>query len=398
MKKLAIFGCIAAALLSFAGCEETGTDYEGINYIYLSSEGDKIFESDQTPLTIEAMLTTTLDEDLTLTFVVKGTEGVVELQNNPVTIKAGEKTAKFEVVPLNAGKLAEAANFTVALDATAVLPSNVELKNEFAFVVNPAPITGDFTDAQIAMLTAYRTATGIDLSKYIGTVDVNTVITGLDIETGEPFEVSQSGKTVIALSDASTAEKPVLKMVSNAMGIEKHVYDIFKALTIENYYWFPDDYEPVEGEENPFAIYETLCNTISWSGTSNEIFEISLDGISFNADKTVDFVTEVYHPYVEDDLAVVPFTYSFTAYDREKAAIEAGDLEDQSYMLCTANPEYYFNWSGILEDEWEAESGIFVLPSAALTEAGLVFTFCFDFDSSYAWDYTRVVATYTPNN
>ena len=63
MKKISIFGCIAAALLSLAGCEQAGNNgYEGTNYIYLSSEADKttILESDTTPLKMEVMLSTSL--------------------------------------------------------------------------------------------------------------------------------------------------------------------------------------------------------------------------------------------------------------------------------------------------------------------------------------------------
>ena len=37
MKKILFFSCMAAALLSFAGCEEPGNDFEGTNYIYLEA-------------------------------------------------------------------------------------------------------------------------------------------------------------------------------------------------------------------------------------------------------------------------------------------------------------------------------------------------------------------------
>ena len=98
-------------------------------------------------------------------------------------------------------------------------------------------------------------------------------------------------------------------------------------------------------------------------------------------------------------MSVVPFAFEFSAYEREKAAIEAGELEDNSFSgLCTANPEFRFNYTGILEDEWEGENNLYVEPSAVITEDGkLVFKFCFDY-SDYAVDYTKVVATYTPNN
>ena len=402
MKRFSILGCIAAALLSFAGCEEAGKDgYEGTNYIYLSSEADKttIMESDTTPLAIEVMLSTSLSSDLTLTFAVNGPTGVVELQNNPVTIKAGEKVASFQVVSLNAGKLTEAANFTLMLDAATVLPESVALKNPFIFVVNPAPAESDLTAEQLAIIAAYKEATGIDLAKYIGVVNVSAEITGLEFDSEEEFSKTVSGKTVITLSETSTAEAPVLKMISNPMGVQDHMYALLRKMSVENYtYWFPEDFVPEEGVENPFAMYETLCNTISWNAESDEVFSMSLDNITFNADKEIEFVHEYYHPYYEDNVFVVPFAYEFTAYDREKAAIENGTLEDNSFYLCTANPEFYFNYTDILEDGWEGEYGIYVEPKAEITEDGkLVFTFCFDY-SDYAYDYTRVVATYTPNN
>ena len=51
MKKILFFSCIAAALLSFVGCEETGNDYDGTNYIYLSAKDGKttLFEADSAP-------------------------------------------------------------------------------------------------------------------------------------------------------------------------------------------------------------------------------------------------------------------------------------------------------------------------------------------------------------
>lgn len=402
MKRFSILGCIAAALLSFAGCEEAGKDgYEGTNYIYLSSEADKttIMESDTTPLAIEVMLSTSLASDLTLTFAVNGPTGVVELQNNPVTIKAGEKVASFQIVSLNAGKLTEAANFTLMLDAATVLPESVALKNPFTFVVNPAPAESDLTAEQLAIIAAYKEATGIDLAKYIGVVNVSAEITGLLFDSEEEFTKTVSGNTVITLSETSTAEAPVLKMLSNPMGVQDHMYALLRKMSVENYaYWFPEDFVPEEGAENPFAMYETLCNTISWNAESDEVFSMSLDNITFNADKEIEFVHEYYHPYYEDNVFVVPFAYEFTAYDREKAAIENGTLEDNSFYLCTANPEFYFNYTDILEDGWEGEYGIYVKPKAEITEDGkLVFAFCFDY-SDYAYDYTRVVATYTPNN
>ena len=64
MKKILFFSCIAAALLSFAGCEETGNGYEGTNYIYLESEGGKttLLGTDDDPIIVNVKLTKALSE------------------------------------------------------------------------------------------------------------------------------------------------------------------------------------------------------------------------------------------------------------------------------------------------------------------------------------------------
>ena len=56
------------------------------------------------------------------------------------------------------------------------------------------------------------------------------------------------------------------------------------------------------------------------------------------------------------------------------------------------------NYSGIRIDEWEMEGeGYFVEASAVISAEKLEFVFCYDY-MDYAADYTRVKATYTPNN
>ena len=125
---------------------------------------------------------------------------------------------------------------------------------------------------------------------------------------------------------------------------------------------------------------------------------MSLDGIALDQQKNISFLGEfIPDPdYPEDVYVHVPFTYSFTAYDRELAAIKAGQLvhdEDWAYDA-TANPAAHLNNDDVTEDAYEG--GNWIEASASISNESLVFTFCFygtDLDS----DYTRVVATYTPN-
>ena len=386
MKKILFFGCIAAALLSFVGCEETGNDYDGTNYIYLSAKDGKttLFEADSAPLTVEVMLTKALEEDLALTFALQGTEGVVELAGNPVTIKAGEKTASLDIVSLNENILEAAANYTLSLDASTVLPEGVALKDAFTFVVTPVAVEA-LTDAQKAIVEAYKTATDIDLSKYLGVVNVSTVITGTDPDTYEPLAPQTvTGKTIITLSESSTADVPVLKMVANPMGIQDHMYQILRSVTVDaDDYWYG---------EYALECYASFMNAINWSKTSTEVFAMSLDGIKLNSDKSIEYLGDGKDQY-DGDITVVPFDYSFSAYDRELSVNIEKD--DEWASDATANPYYHLNCDDITEDLYEG--GNWVEASAEISNESLVFTFC-----TYACyldgDYTRVVATYTPNN
>lgn len=389
MKKILFFSCIAAALLSFVGCEETGNDYDGTNYIYLSAKDGKttLFEADSAPLTVEVMLTKTLEEDLSLTFALQGTEGVVELDGNPVTIKAGEKTASLDIVSQNKNILDAAANYTLSLDASTVLPEGVALKDAFTFVVTPVAVEA-LTEAQMAIIEAYKTATGIDLAKYLGVVNVSTVITGTDPDTYEPLAPQTvTGKTIITLSESATDEKPALKMITNPMGIQDYMYRILRSVTIEDSeYWC--DAESYPDNAN-------LMKTIGWNAESAEVFSMSLDNIRCNADNSVTFVGVVLDQY-EEEITIVPFDYSFTAYEREKAAIADGSFTKDEYSYdATANPYYHLNNSDISEDGYEG--GNWIEASAEISNENLVFTFCF-YGCYLDGDYTRVVATYTPNN
>ena len=395
MKRILVFGCMLAAMAGFTACTDDNTGnggYEGINYIYLSTQEGKttLYETDSDPLVVEVMLTAALDEDLVLDFSLAGAEGVVSLEGTPVTIKAGDKTASFNVVSNNANMLEVASNYTVGLAEDVVLPENVELKETLSFVVSPMTSEA-LTDAQKAVLEAYKASTGIDLSKYIGVVNVSTVITGTDPETYEPLDPrTVNGKSLITVSESATAEVPVLKMLTNAMGIEDHMYQILRSVTVDaDDYWYG---------EYTLPCYETLMETLGWNKTSEEVFTMSLDGITFAADKSVAFLGAGLSQY-EDEITIVPFDYSFTAYEREIAALADGSLDPSSdpdwAYDATANPYYHLNCDDITEDLYEG--GNWIEASASVSETALTFTFCV-YGCYLDGDYTRIVATYTPNN
>ena len=78
MKKFLTWCCVAAAMSAgMTSCEEPETGYEGTNYIYLESASSSMY--DNASLEISVVLTTALDQDLTLTLKTDDTEGIITL-------------------------------------------------------------------------------------------------------------------------------------------------------------------------------------------------------------------------------------------------------------------------------------------------------------------------------
>lgn len=388
MKKISILGCIAAALLSLAGCEQAGSGgYDGINYIYLESDKTSMFEIDNEPIVVEVMLTKSLDKDVELTFALSDDSGIVRMEDNPVRIPAGKKTGYLKIYP-GSGSLAESTNYTVALDPSAPLSSGLTLKEPFTFTlvpVNVEPLTAE----QNAIIASYKAATGIDLAQFMGIVNVSVEYTAFDFTKEELLQpVTFTGKTLITLSDNATAAAPVIRMAANPMGIQDKMYSLLRALTVEyTNYWCVEEFFP----DNV-----NLMNTIGWNADSKETFSMSLDGITFDAEGKIGFVGTGADQY-GDDIVIVPFSYEFSAYTRELAAIADGTFvkKDEYSFDCTANPAYHLNNSDISVDAYEEEN--YTEASAVIDAKGnLVFTFCMA--TAMDSDYTKVIATYTPNN
>ena len=88
--------------------------------------------------------------------------------------------------------------------------------------------------------------------------------------------------------------------------------------------------------------------------------------------------------------------YDFSAYNRERLIVTDESIgRDENTMDATANPSYHLNHNNISEDEWEG--GNWIEASASISSDAMTFTFCL-YMSNNDYDYTRVVATYTPNN
>ena len=403
MKRILMISCIAAAMFAgLSSCEEPETGYEGINYIYLESDARYLYDMEGETLDVTVRLTTALEQDLTLTFKTDDTENLITLEGNPVTITAGATTATFTIVP---GALSvESKSYKVSLDQEAtVLPENVQWAEDFTFTVNSS-VTAPLTDEQQAIIDAYKESTGIDLSKYIGLVKVSTVYTASNPDSEIPNEpVTLTGITAITLSEKSTSDQPVLKMTANPMGLQDVLYEKLKDLTVENPLWT---------DPNAYQSFSQLMTAINWNSNSQETFSMSLDDIRLGEGGTVSFVADnsYYDEDYEEDIEmfIVPFEFEFSAYDRELVALENGQIgtavDEYWDESATANPAYHLNCDNIKTDEYEPGynestdeyySINWVESTASISAEKLEFTFCLYNYNDY--DYSKVVATYTPN-
>ena len=378
--------CALAAMLVALGCNKTQDPaYEGTNYIYLSSNAQSMYEGQSAPLVIDVTMTASLKSDLALDFEIEGTEGVLELDGTPLTIKAGEKSAQFSIVSKRAGLLTDAETFKVKLAPDCVLPEGVAFKGAFSFTVTIEETSPLTEEEQKAVIDAYKTATGIDLSKYLGLVSVAVKLTSLDEGTSEPVEKVIKGSTNIILSKDSNTTRPVLKMTSNAMGIQDVLYNALRASTVASEYWIDKEYYPKHIE---------LMELTGWNADVDASFKVSLDNIRLNNDKIIEFIGKGADQY-DEEITIVPFAYDFAPYAKELAAIENGTFDKEEDYDATINPLYWLNCYDITTNE-EFESDLWLLPSGVISDEKLEFTFCY---SNYIdSDFNQVIVTYSPIN
>lgn len=388
MKKISlIISAALAAIVSLVSCDnKENTGYEGTNYIYLSTEGaSTLYLGTEDVLKVDVMLTKTLTEDVELTFASEGLDKFGKLEGNPLTIRAGEKKGAVTIKLLEGKTIEKNTQFSLGLDATAPVPENVKLKAPFTFNIAPLSVR-PLTKEQEELLATFAQKSGVDLTKYIGVVNVSTKINGFSGE--EPIEKTITGTTQIGLSKDSCADSIKLDMLANAMGLEAYMYEYLKSLTINNNaYWFPEEYAS--------PCYKVLVDAIKWTNESEEVFIMKLPNINIDQHAAVRFLEDSIDEY-EDVITKVPFTYSFTAYEREVAALPSIDIENVEGGWgydCTVNPAYHLNSSNIAVDDYEA--GNWIESTAVISNEKLEFSFCLLAGANDS-DYTRVVATYTP--
>lgn len=393
---------LAIAVVSLASCSESADSNEQMtNYVTLSVEGESAMtEDNEDGLVVNVSMAYCLDHDVSVQLALTGDEkGAVKLDKNTVTLPAGKKTASVKVVSNRANVLLtqEVVNVVVASCPDANMKA-LDAKG-VVLTIKPNAMIPELTAEQLALIKGYKDNLGIDLTKVLGIVDVTTTVTygndDKDAENNGNDTRVFNGKSVITLSDKATTDKPVLKMISNPMGMESYMYDRLLRCTTEE----PDGYFDAD------PINTALLSVVNYN-KSTESFSAVLDNITLNTDGTLNFTA------VEDDKTIVPFEYNYSVWTRINEMANAGNtvninegstyveysIKDLLEQYSTFCPAKYLGNTDISIDAYGATPSNFVLPSAKydFNNNTMNFEFAWDYGSgSYLNDYVRIKANYT---
>ena len=402
MKLCKILLALAIAVVSLASCSESADSNEQMtNYVTLSVEGESAMtEDNEDGLVVNVSMAYSLDHDVSVQLALTGDEkGAVKLDKNTVTLPAGKKTASVKVVSNKANVLLtqEVVNVVVASCPDANMKA-LDAKG-VVLTIKPNAAVPELTAEQLALIKGYKDNLGIDLTKVLGIVDVTTTVTyGNDDKDAENKGNDTrvfNGKSVITLSDKATTDKPVLKMISNPMGMESYMYDRLLRCTTEE----PDGYFDAD------PINTALLSVVNYN-KSTESFSAVLDNITLNTDGTLNFTA------VEDDKTIVPFEYNYSVWTRINEMANAGNtvnvnegstyveysIKDLLEQYSTFCPAKYLGNTDISIDAYGATPSNFVSPSASydFNNNAMSFEFSWDYgNGSYLYDYVRIKANYT---
>lgn len=407
MKKFKfILMCMLAMLTGFSACSSSD-DNDGkqmTNYVSISAAGNNIInEDDDEEVKFNILIGNTLTADATINLSLEGNDdNVATLTPSTIALKAGAKTASFTVKSNKKSLLKSDRVLTVKATF-----SDANMKTDgkaVTLTIKPDSDIPVLTAEQQKLIEGYKQNLNIDLTKILGKVKVATKVTfndddKIDINDNKDTR-SFSGVTIITLSEKATADKPVLKMVSNAMGMAAFNYEMLRKRTVE---------DAENWTQTPYG--KAVMENINYDN-KKETFTMTLDGIEVNADMSLKFTGSKVTVY-DEEITTVPFDYTFSAWDRLKAMADAnksfvvddGDTRTEVSVKDiidgggSLNPYSFFDNTDVVADGEETEyNTIYVAPTGKIDFTTGKMTFAFPWYLENTYGCQRVEATYTFGN
>lgn len=408
MKKFKfILMCMLAMLTGFSACSSSD-DNDGkqmTNYVSISAAGNNIInEDDDEEVKFNILIGNTLTADATINLSLEGNDdNVATLTPSTIALKAGAKTASFTVKSNKKSLLKSDRVLTVKATF-----SDANMKTDgkaVTLTIKPDSDIPVLTAEQQKLIEGYKQNLNIDLTKILGKVKVDTKVTfndddKIDINDNKDTR-SFSGVTIITLSEKATADKPVLKMVSNAMGMAAFNYEMLRKRTVE---------DAENWTQMPYGM--VVMENINYD-YNKETFTMTLDGIEVNpADMTLKFTGSKVNVY-DVEITTVPFDYTFSAWNRLKAIADAnqsfvvddGDTKTEVSVQDiidgggSLNPYSFFDNTDVVADGEETEyNTIYVAPTGKIDFTSGKMTFAFPWYLENTYGCQKVEATYTFGN
>lgn len=407
MKKITfMLMCMLAMLTGFSACSSSDNDGDKpmTNYVSISAEGNNIInEDDDDEVKFNILIGNTLTADATINLSLEGNDdNVATLSPSTIALKAGAKTASFTIKSNKKSLLKSDRVLTVKATF-----SDVNMKTDgkaVTLTIKPDSDIPVLTAEQQKLIEGYKQNLNIDLTKILGKVKVVTKVTfndddKIDINDNKDTR-SFSGVTIITLSEKATADKPVLKMVSNAMGMAAFNYEMLRKKTVEDTeFW----------TQMPFG--RAVMENINYD-YNKETFTMTLDGIEVNPNMSLKFTGSKVN-VLEEEITTVPFDYTFSAWNRLKAMADANesfvvdDGETKTNVSVqkiiegggSLNPYSFFDNTDVVADGEETEyKNIYVAPTGKIDFTTGKMTFAFPWYLENTYGCQRVEATYTFGN
>lgn len=407
MKKITfMLMCILAMLTGFSACSSSDNDGDKpmTNYVSISAEGNNIInEDDDDEVKFNILIGNTLTADATISLSLEGNDdNVATLTPSTISLKAGAKTASFTVKSNKKSLLKSDRVLTVKATF-----SDANMKTDgkaVTLTIKPDSDIPVLTAEQQKLIEGYKQNLNIDLTKILGKVKVDTKVTFNDDDKNDINDNkdtrSFSGVTIITLSEKATADKPVLKMVSNAMGMAAFNYEMLRKKTVEDTeFW----------TQMPFG--RAVMENINYD-YNKETFTMTLDGIEVNQNMSLKFTGSKVN-VLEEEITTVPFDYTFSAWNRLKAMADANEsfvvdegetktkipVQDIIDGGGSLNPYLFFDNTDVIADGEETEyKNIYVAPTGKIDFTNGNMTFAFPWYLENTTGCQRVEATYTFGN
>lgn len=399
--------CMLAMLTGFSACsssDDNDGDKQMTNYVSISAEGNNIInEDDDDEVKFNILIGNTLTADATISLSLEGNDdNVATLTPSTISLKAGAKTASFTVKSNKKSLLKSDRVLTVKATF-----SDANMKTDgkaVTLTIKPDSDIPVLTAEQQKLIEGYKQNLNIDLTKILGKVKVDTKVTFNDDDKNDINDNkdtrSFSGVTIITLSEKATADKPVLKMVSNAMGMAAFNYEMLRKKTVEDTeFW----------TQMPFG--RAVMENINYD-YNKETFTMTLDGIEVNPNMSLKFTGSKVN-VLEEEITTVPFDYTFSAWNRLKAMADANesfvvdDGETKTEVPVqkiiegggSLNPYSFFDNTDVVADGEETEyKNIYVAPTGKIDFTTGKMTFAFPWYLENTYGCQRVEATYTFGN